>query len=173
MSYQSYEYNVEDIFGINVGSGYPESTGIYDWMGEVYGTPGIMQSPYAFPNGLGAFEVGLADANPGGAGLVNQANEIWGYGNGISSLFPAYDTDQLLQASSQGSIDNMLNGMGLGGYGTYTDYNSLVQDSYYSYNQGVDIYEQFDPSNAYINDDAYYYGTMGYANDVFSWAESF
>lgn len=170
MSYQSYEYNVEDIFGINVGSGYPESTGMYDWMGEVYGTPGIGDSPYAIND---VYLEGLSNANPGGVGLVNQANDLLGYGNFISYIFPAYDTDYLLQASSQGSIDNMLSGMGIGGYGTYTDYNSLVQDSYYSYNQGVDIYEQFDPSNAYINDDAYYYGTMGYANDVFSWAESF
>ena len=168
-------------YGDDLGGAYVDPmdnvifNGIYDPWSEVYPSPGIADSPYAFPNNLGAYEVGLADANPGGVGLVNQANDLLGNGNFIGYLFPAYDTDSLLQASSQGSINNMLNGFGLGGYGygTSTDYNSLVQDSYYSYNQGVDIYEQFDPSNAYINDDAYYYANMGYANDVIGWAESF
>ncbi|OZH53686.1 hypothetical protein AFK68_15975, partial [Hydrocoleum sp. CS-953] len=67
---------------------------------------------------------------------------------------------------------NMLNVFGVSGYDTDTDYRSLISDSYNYYNMGVNVYNQFDPGNAYLNDDLYYNTVMDYSYSVADWADT-
>ncbi|MGD1711951.1 hypothetical protein [Dapis sp. BLCC M172] len=149
------------------------SSFVNEWEG-VYPSPGILDSPWAFPEGLDAYDMALARSNPGGIGLVHDANDIFGPENFISSIFSeTYRTDYLLNYyASQESIDNMLNVFGVSGYDTDTDYSSLISDSYNYYNMGVNVYNQFDPGNAYLNDDLYYNTVMDYSYSVADWADT-
>ncbi len=103
--------NLFDSSGNYLGSSYVD-----EW-GNVYQSPGIMD----YPNNLlagwdDALSRAIGISNPGGVGLVPISNDIFGSGNYIDHIFGSPDINYLLGASSQGSIDNMLNGLGIGGF---------------------------------------------------------
>ena len=168
-------------FGEDLGIGYVDPTsgfvyytGPWDPTNYTDPSPGIGDSPYAFPGDLTAYENAWGETtyNPiAGIGSLFQDAGIPDSFMGMVQI-PGngtfYDDPNLSWEQFTNNINYLTPGLD-----TYTDYTDLIGDSFTYYNMGVDTYEQFDSSNAYLSDDIYFDSVMGYADSVADWGSGF